>query len=93
MEIALILTGSLKGMEMRSSGSTSDSRYERPLGPAPEPRIDERGCEADSFRHERPLVVMCESREPSAGAEGAAGAALRGLEPDAAPEVEPEPSF
>jgi len=61
--IALSLTVSLNGMEMSSSGSTSDSRYEVPLGPMLGPMIDESGCAGDSFKHKRPLEVMWDRRE------------------------------
>lgn len=85
IEMALSLTASLNGMEMRSSGSTSDSRYEVPLGPWAGPTMDDRGCEADSLRHERPLAVIWLRREEES-------------EADEDPEAEmvdadPEPSF
>ena len=43
IEMAFNLHGSLNGIEMRSSGSTSDSRYDSPLCPALLPRIEVRG--------------------------------------------------
>ncbi len=39
----LSLTVSLNGKEMRSSGSTSDSRNETPFGPAEGPTMEESG--------------------------------------------------
>jgi hypothetical protein len=68
------LTGSRKGIAMSSSGSTSLSRYERPLGPALGPTIEERGCEADSFKHVRPFDVMLWRRDEVASAGAVAGA-------------------
>lgn len=63
IEMALSLTGSRNGIVIKSSGSTSDSRYEEPLDPRAGPKIDESGCEDDSFRHERPLEVMWGKRD------------------------------
>ena len=71
IEMARSLTASLKGMEMSSSASTSDSRYELPFGPAPLPRMEERGCELDSLRQVSSFEVMLERRELSAGVLGA----------------------
>lgn len=71
IEIALSLTGSRNGMVIKSSGSTSDSRYEEPLDPRAGPRIEESGWEEDSLRHERPLEVMLGRSDWESGLAGA----------------------
>ena len=43
MDIERSLTVSLNGIEMSSSASTSDSRYELPFGPDDGPRIEDIG--------------------------------------------------
>ena len=71
IEMALSLTGSRNGIVIRSSGSTSDSRYEEPLDPRAGPRIEERGWEEDSLRHERPFEVIWGRRDRESGLAGA----------------------
>jgi len=72
---------------MSSSGSTSDSRYDRPLGPADGPMIEDTGWSDDSLRQERPFDVTLLRRDEvlSAGVEdeAAAGVAAAGLDPAA----------
>lgn len=45
-------------MAMSSSGSVSLSRYERPLGPALGPMMEDKGWVEDSLRQVRPFEVM-----------------------------------
>ena len=71
MEMDLSLTDSMNGMVMSSSASTSDSRYDDPLGPWLGPKMDESGWELDSFKQVRPLEVMWGSNETESGLAGA----------------------
>ena len=62
---------------IRSSGSTSDSRYEEPLDPRFGPKIDDKGWEDDSLRHVRPFEVILGRSDCASG--------LAGTEPEEDP--------